>query len=380
MIPTGPAIATDVPTYPPSALRAWFARMWGGLLVAAVLAGCDSSQPTASEMLQRGLRALENGDSEQAIAALTESLRLRPDDADAYYNRGLAHVRLGNFEAARKDYTAALRIRPEFPEAYTNRAVTYARRGRLDEAIADCTAAIDLNPADALAYRNRGLAHHDQRRYAAALADFNQALQLDNGLAEAYFNRAHTFQQLGEPDKAAADFAEAHRLDPQFDVPAEFTIAAPVAEDSIETAALPAPAVASAGIEHEVAPAPSSDDIFETVAELYRDEGFTVEPAEAGGAALICRQDGVEVKVLIKRVREPREAARLTADEVELAREPATRTDLVVLLEPAESSPPDAARIVNRLVDWNPEVEDLKPVEFELRPSTPGPARPAGVD
>ncbi len=345
------------------------AQLFGVLIVSLVFAGCDSSQPTSEEMLERGFTHLENGDSERSIAAFTESLRLRPDDADAHYNRGLAHVRLGNFEAARKDYTHAIRIRPEFAEAYANRAVTYARRGRLDEAIADCSEAIRLNPNDALAFRNRGLAHHDQGRFERALADFDEALRLDNGLAEAYFNRAHSYLQVGKTDKAAADFAEAGRLDPALDIPDEFAAPLPVDQQASSSAELSEPGIEPASFELEVAPSTAIDFGLEAVADIYRGEGFAVEAAaEIETGSLICRKDALEVRVVIKTVSDASEAVRLTAVEIEQARDPSTRTDLIVLQTGGRSEPEPEAQVIKRLIDWAAPTDNLKPVEFELVP------------
>jgi tetratricopeptide (TPR) repeat protein len=366
------------------------------MLLGCSLAGCDRSAPDGGAMLDRGLRYLEGGDAEKAIAAFTESLRVRPDDADAHYNRGLAHVRLGNFDAARTDYTEAIKLRPQFSEAYTNRAVTYARRGQFDEAIADCTEAIRIRPQNALAYRNRGLAYHDKGKYDLALADFNKALDLDSDLAEAYFNRAHTYLKLNRVQDAAADFAQAHRLDRNLDVPAEFR--ATVSADGPLPS--PAPAVAAPPVAAEpastppqatVAPEPASapapatapspgELALDAAADIYRKDGFTVEPASPPETCeLLCSRNQIRVRVEVKIVGREGEPLRLTADEVNLAREPSTRTDLVVVLaaagvapSPQEKSgqqPTDEkldVRILARRTNWAPRGAELKPIEFEL--------------
>ena len=43
-----------------------------------------------------GLSNMILGDKQGAIADYTEVVRLKPDDADAYYNRGIAKSDLGN--------------------------------------------------------------------------------------------------------------------------------------------------------------------------------------------------------------------------------------------------------------------------------------------
>ncbi len=346
--------------------------LWLMALLACGLAGCDrsASAPDGGSMMDRGLLYLEDGDNEKAIAAFSESLRLRPDNADAHYNRGLAHVRLGNFEAARVDYTAALGLRPEFSEAYTNRAVTYARRGQLDLAIADCTEAIRLKPENALAFRNRGLSFHEQGKYDRAIADFNEALRLDASLAEAYFNRAHSYLKLRRRSEAAADFAEAYRLDKTLDVPAEYRALRVDREGSGSPAALQEPVLAQPMPQPIPAVAATVEQTaLNTVADLYKLEGFTVEPAtESEKCELICRQAEISVHVKIKTIAQASDPIRLTADEIEHRRSSSTRTDLVVLCPDAHHATSDqkpGLRIVTRIIDWDPRADELKPIEFE---------------
>lgn len=364
------------------------ASLFGILFIG--FAGCDRSAapvaattPNAAVMLQRGLQFLESGSNEKAVAAFTESLRLKADDADAHYNRGLAHVRLGNFEAARADYTEAIKLRPDFSDAYTNRSVTFAHRGRLDEAIADCTKSIQLNPNNALAFRNRGLSYHEQAKYELGLADFNEALRLDSGLAEAYFNRANTYLKMQRNDLAAVDFAEAYRLDNSLAVPNEYrkqsaTAQGPAAPPPISAATVPQPTPLPTPSEAPlVATEAKSDEqsAFEVVADVYKAEGYTVVHApESQANDLICTKANQSVHVKVKTVLDPDNPVHFAKTEVDAFSDKSKRTDLVITCaqtSEANAAGPEAMprmRIVKRLVDWKPRVEELKPVEFEYVP------------
>ena len=53
----------------------------------------SGSSRTCRGVLQSWLRLREKGEHDRAIADYTEAIRIRPDDAEAYYNRGSATVR-----------------------------------------------------------------------------------------------------------------------------------------------------------------------------------------------------------------------------------------------------------------------------------------------
>ncbi len=60
----------------------------------------------AKAYFYRGLGRAQLGQHDQAIADLTESLRLQPDEAQALYNRALAYVETGQRELALQDVHA----------------------------------------------------------------------------------------------------------------------------------------------------------------------------------------------------------------------------------------------------------------------------------
>jgi Flp pilus assembly protein TadD len=65
----------------------------------------------------------------EAIAELTEAIRMKPDFARAYNARGYAYMRLHDYKAALADFDQAIRIDPKYENAIHNRAaaIRYAR-------------------------------------------------------------------------------------------------------------------------------------------------------------------------------------------------------------------------------------------------------------
>ena len=71
-----------------------------------------------------------------------------------------------------------IKIRPDLAEAYNNRGNAYAEKGEYDLAIADFGNAIERRPDLAGAYRNRGLAHKMRGEKEEAIRDFERFLEL----------------------------------------------------------------------------------------------------------------------------------------------------------------------------------------------------------
>jgi tetratricopeptide (TPR) repeat protein len=82
-----------------------------------------------------------NGDFDNAIADLNESIRLNRQMSDAFYWQGKSYNAKGQFQMAIPDFTEAIRLDPEHDD-YTDRAFAYIGLGEYDTAIADCTEAI----------------------------------------------------------------------------------------------------------------------------------------------------------------------------------------------------------------------------------------------
>ena len=86
------------------------------------------------------------GRYEEALADLTRSLELRPDDPDTLNNRGMALGNLERHEEALADYNRSLEMRPNFPDTLNNRATVLLRLCRHEEALADYNRALELQP------------------------------------------------------------------------------------------------------------------------------------------------------------------------------------------------------------------------------------------
>jgi tetratricopeptide (TPR) repeat protein len=87
---------------------------------------------------QRGRELTGAGKLPQAVAELTEAIRLKPNLALAWNARGYAYLRMRDYSHAIADFSEAIRLNPAYANAWHNRAA--ARRASGDRAGADADA------------------------------------------------------------------------------------------------------------------------------------------------------------------------------------------------------------------------------------------------
>src|SRR5260370_31337281 len=76
---------------------------------AGVAPAVQAEELTAQQWFERGFAAV---DIDEKLRLYNEAIRLKPDDALAFYNRGIARRAQGDLERALQDYTEALRLKP----------------------------------------------------------------------------------------------------------------------------------------------------------------------------------------------------------------------------------------------------------------------------
>jgi len=153
-------------------------------------------------------------DYDSAIAEYTESIRLNPNDASAYYNRGNAYLGKKDYDSAIADYTEAIKLDPDSDvkaEAYCKRGHSY-QDGKNDyhSAIADYNEAKRLNPDESSVfisiYIEHGKAYLEKKDYDGAIAYFSEAIDNDTSWAEPYRYRGNAYLGKKDYDNAIADF------------------------------------------------------------------------------------------------------------------------------------------------------------------------------
>ncbi|MFO1077459.1 MAG: protein kinase [Planctomycetota bacterium] len=119
----------------------------------------------------------EAGDRQGAIAEFETSIRLDPDNGDAW--RRLAEVRLaaGDQTGAIRDYGHLVELLPKSPLAHSSLAGALFQHGDFAAAAASLRRAIELQPDMPSLHSDLGVALRRQRDLAGAVAEFRTALE-----------------------------------------------------------------------------------------------------------------------------------------------------------------------------------------------------------
>ncbi len=163
-----------------------------------------------------GFLSSQMDDSQNALLAYGEAIRLQPQNADAYDGRGnVKRERLDQARDAISDYDMAIRLRPDFAAAYLHRGLAERRLGRIEAAIENYDEVIRLRPRKGITWINRGAAYSDLGDHERALADYTEAIRLLPAYAGIYINRGNTNLRLGREGEALADYDTAISLEPE---------------------------------------------------------------------------------------------------------------------------------------------------------------------
>jgi tetratricopeptide (TPR) repeat protein len=112
--------------------------------------GAQSSahRDAADEPFNAGADLASQGRLQEAVAAYSKAIQLRPAFTNAYYNRGLCFESLKQWDKALADYTTVITQEPKRESGYVQRGDAYTQLRKYDEAVDDYQKALALNPAD----------------------------------------------------------------------------------------------------------------------------------------------------------------------------------------------------------------------------------------
>lgn len=183
----------------------------------------------SAERLNQAAALVKSGDAHRmrneldaAVADLTESIRLDPNNSMAYAIRGSAYHARGAEDLAILDFTEAIRIDPNSSWAFAQRCLSYISKGSKELALSDINEVIRLEPKNYWAYQIRATIYHNLGQHVAAVADeqremndLNGAIQKSPQDSDRYTDRCNAFRVRLQLDLALADCNEAIRLNPK---------------------------------------------------------------------------------------------------------------------------------------------------------------------
>ena len=168
----------------------------------------------ADAYYHRGLMYFSIDEFAKAIANYNKTIELKPDNVDAYYHRGLTYFSIDEFAKAIANYNKTIELKPDNVDAYYHRGLAHLYKGEYNKAISDYSKTIELKPDNVDAYYHRGLAHLNKGEYNKAISDYSKTIELKPDNADAYHHRGLTYASKNEIDLAISDYSKAIDLDP----------------------------------------------------------------------------------------------------------------------------------------------------------------------
>ena len=156
------------------------------------------------------------GDPVSAIGYYQQALKIKPDFAEAYNNFGNALNAKGDPDAAIASYKKALKIKPDYAEAYNNMGIALNYKGEPESAIISCNKALQINPNFAEAFLNIGIALKNKGELEAAIDSYKQAIKINPEYAEAYNNMGGALKNKGELAASIKSYEMALKIRPSY--------------------------------------------------------------------------------------------------------------------------------------------------------------------
>jgi tetratricopeptide (TPR) repeat protein len=189
------------------------------LALCALLIGVAHAQQAPSdeavERNNRGAALLQQGDLEEAIAALRQAVDMVPAYVVAHANLAYAYERQERPEEAIAEYRKVLELEPGNSLARNNLGALYSKNGRYDEAILEFEEVLRRDPGNATARgnldnarRNKGVVQERQEQIGRTLT----VVDARPNDPRAAYDAARIFAQQGNNDQALAWLTKAFDL------------------------------------------------------------------------------------------------------------------------------------------------------------------------
>jgi len=182
--------------------------------IATTLITHEPGNPRALHAL--GMLAFQSGDLPRAIDLLTQSTRLRRDNAPAHFDLARAQQAQGEFDDALASYRQALAYDPRHAEALFHSAGLHAHAGRLPEAIGCYRDLLRRQPGDAAALCNLATALKELGQLPEAIARYREAIASAPAFVDAHYNLGVALREEGLNEQAIASFRRALELRPAY--------------------------------------------------------------------------------------------------------------------------------------------------------------------
>ncbi len=143
----------------------------------------------------------DDGDSETVIGIQYDYFYVEPM-ARPHYDEGMRLLQQGQYNQAIASFDKALNIQPELIEAIVNKGISYNMLGDYDLAIQTLDSALESDSNESSALREKGLVYTNMGNHEQAISFYDKALLIDSEDTLALNNKAFSLIELGKDEDA----------------------------------------------------------------------------------------------------------------------------------------------------------------------------------
>jgi serine/threonine protein kinase/tetratricopeptide (TPR) repeat protein len=152
--------------------------------------------------------------ADDAIAAGTTALRLDPNRPNVRYSLALSLAGSGRLDEALEELQHALALQPNYDDARRELGNVLARQGKLEEAVVELRKAIALRPQFWGHHSALGLRLYQAARYEEAAAAFQRVIELQPDNYIGYQQLGTVYQAINRDDEALSNYQRAIAIQP----------------------------------------------------------------------------------------------------------------------------------------------------------------------
>jgi len=169
----------------------------------------------------KGLIHENSGDTSLAISSYQTCIEQDPDYFEAYFQLGMLHAYRGD-PLAIEYYDNAIRIKPEEAQSYYNKGLFCQEIGELNEALSAYSALLKIDPNFKEAHFNMGYVNmFFLKQYQQGAVHFSRAIAVFPTYHQAYYNRGYCYELMGDVQRAEIDYRNALEIRPDYTLAAE---------------------------------------------------------------------------------------------------------------------------------------------------------------
>jgi Flp pilus assembly protein TadD len=174
-------------------------------------------QPQRNLIKRESVQSPEQISMDQGREEVARRFGLTREHAEAYYQRSLKAYQDGDLENAILDVSESIYYDRKHAEFYSTRGLFYLENNQEEEAELDLNYALTLSKRQWLAHYALGILDFKHGDYAVAVQHFDESARLAPTRPEVLFYRAIAQHYAGDDTKAIADLEQAEDLFPDGD-------------------------------------------------------------------------------------------------------------------------------------------------------------------